>query len=112
MDDLRATVGASLKRLRQGRGLTQAELAEAIGRSVDMVSRLERGDATPSLETLALLAGALAAHPAELLGGKSPKVSETSPETDRLLQRVATSSTGDIKWVLDLLDHMDRRPAR
>jgi len=48
MDHLR--IGRSLRALRQRRGLTQAQLAEAAGVSQSLVSLIERGH----LETVAL----------------------------------------------------------
>jgi transcriptional regulator with XRE-family HTH domain len=54
-----ARVGASARRLRLAQGLTLAELAQNAGISAGMLSRLETGDVSPSLETLAALAKAL-----------------------------------------------------
>ncbi|MBJ7509713.1 helix-turn-helix transcriptional regulator [Brevundimonas sp.] len=110
MDDLRAAVAESIKRLRVSRGFTQAQLAECIGRSLDMVSRLERGDATPSLETIALLAQALETHPSHLLGG-AVMPDEISPAAQQLIQRLKWSSDDDLAWIMKLLDLVERRPA-
>lgn len=52
-------VGRALNRLRAERGLTVTALAEAAGVSPPMVSRIEKGQVSPSLATLAALAGAL-----------------------------------------------------
>ncbi len=52
-------VGRALKRLRGDRALTVTALAEAAGVSPAMVSRIEKGQVSPSLATLAALAGAL-----------------------------------------------------
>lgn len=41
------------------RGWSQTELAEAIGTRQPVISRLERGDSNPSLQTLARVAKAL-----------------------------------------------------
>jgi transcriptional regulator with XRE-family HTH domain len=51
--------GARLKRLRRQRGLTQAALARKIKGHVMSISRLERGDATPSIRMIQRLAKAL-----------------------------------------------------
>jgi transcriptional regulator with XRE-family HTH domain len=56
---LAAQVGATVRRLRAAQGLTLAELASSAAISQGMLSRLERGDVSPSLDTLAQLAGAL-----------------------------------------------------
>ncbi len=45
-------IGDEIRRLRRSRGLTLAELAQAIGRSVGFVSQIERGLSKPSLKDL------------------------------------------------------------
>jgi transcriptional regulator with XRE-family HTH domain len=54
-----AAVGAVLRDLRSLRGLTAKDLAEASGVSAAMVSRIESGQVSASLATLAALARAL-----------------------------------------------------
>ena len=44
--------GLRLKALRRQRELTQEQLAELIDRSVDAISKMERGQTLPNLETL------------------------------------------------------------
>lgn len=53
---LRKIVAENLSELRKGRGLTQVQLAEIFGYSDKSVSKWERGDTTPDLETLHSLA--------------------------------------------------------
>jgi transcriptional regulator with XRE-family HTH domain len=51
MDDPKTfalVVGEALRRARQARGWTQAQLAEAAGLSTNYVARLERGELGPS----------------------------------------------------------------
>ena len=52
-------LGARIRTLRKRRGLTQAELAARVGRSVEALSVLERGRSTPTLTVLGRLAEAL-----------------------------------------------------
>ncbi len=59
------TFGAELRRLRQSAGLTQAELAERSSYSGVYLGMLERGERTPTVRTIALLAAALALNPRE-----------------------------------------------
>ncbi len=56
---LAAQVGATVRRLRAAQGLTLAELAGSASISPAMLSRMERGDVSPSLDTLEQLAAAL-----------------------------------------------------
>jgi transcriptional regulator with XRE-family HTH domain len=54
-----ATVGGRIKALRTARGLSQQALAVACGVAVSQVSRWERGESEPSLDSLRTLAHAL-----------------------------------------------------
>lgn len=58
VDDVLAAVGPTLRRIRQQRQVTLAELAEATGISVSTLSRLETGQRKPSLELLLPIARA------------------------------------------------------
>lgn len=52
MKDIKDIVANNLITLRKASGLTQNELAEKLAYSDNMVSRWERGEITPSIETL------------------------------------------------------------
>jgi transcriptional regulator with XRE-family HTH domain len=52
-------IGATARRLRNALGLTLGEVAKRSNISAAMLSRLENGDVSPSLETLAALTAAL-----------------------------------------------------
>jgi transcriptional regulator with XRE-family HTH domain len=58
--------GATIRRLREERGLTQAALAEAASLSTTYLGILERGENVPTLTVLLHLARALRLHPAEI----------------------------------------------
>ena len=60
-------VGQNVRRLRQERGVNLSDLAASAGISLPMLSRLEKGDVTPSLETLVALAEALGTNASTLL---------------------------------------------
>jgi transcriptional regulator with XRE-family HTH domain len=68
-ETLAAHVKRRVKELRKEQGLTQEELCEAAGLSLDAVTRIERGTREPTLGTLAKLAVALRVEPATLLSG-------------------------------------------
>jgi mannose-6-phosphate isomerase-like protein (cupin superfamily)/DNA-binding XRE family transcriptional regulator len=63
-----AGLGASLRRIREMRGLGVRELARRTDLSPSLISRVERGAATPSVATLFVLQSALEVSVAELLG--------------------------------------------
>lgn len=67
MPRLVAQVGAGVRRLRAAQGLTLADVAKMADISPAMLSRLEHGDVSPSLDTLAALAEALGTSCAALL---------------------------------------------
>ena len=57
--EIEAAVGRAVARLRQDRGQTLTSLSSDAGISQAMLSRIENGQVSPSLTTLAALAGAL-----------------------------------------------------
>ena len=59
MSTLRLRFGERIRELRALKGLTQEELAEAVGVSTDFISLIERGQRAPSFENLERLAEAL-----------------------------------------------------
>lgn len=60
-------LGSVARRVRESQDLTLTDVASSAGISAGMLSRLETGHVTPSLETLVALAGALGVRPALLL---------------------------------------------
>lgn len=66
MSTLRYRFGKRLRFIRRQKDLTQEQLAEAVGISVEFLSNLERGINGPSFETLEKLAGVLAVPVQEL----------------------------------------------
>ena len=68
---LEEVVAANVVRLRKARGWTQYDLADRMKRFQSWLARLERGKASPTLRTLADLAGAFGVKPEELLKRKA-----------------------------------------
>ena len=62
--------GNTIKQLREGRGLTQAELAQMIGVSSKTVSKWETGKGLPDISLLQPLAQALGISVIELMNGE------------------------------------------
>jgi transcriptional regulator with XRE-family HTH domain len=65
-----------IRELRRARGLTQEELCESAGISIDAISRIEGGSRAPTLPTLERIARALQISPAAFF-----EVVEPPPET-------------------------------
>lgn len=59
MSSTKLLIAKRIKQLRKSRGLTQAELAEMIGRDTKHISKLEIAGSYPSIETLDRIAQAL-----------------------------------------------------
>ena len=66
-----AAFGARLRSLRDQRGWTQANLAEAVGAYASQISKYESGEVMPEGETLAALADALDVSLDELVLGRT-----------------------------------------
>jgi transcriptional regulator with XRE-family HTH domain len=52
MGDLKTKFGKRLRYIRREKDLTQEQLAEIVGRSVEFLSNIERGINAPSFDTL------------------------------------------------------------
>ncbi len=81
----RLPVGGEVRRWRGDRHLTLAALAERSGLNIGYLSQIENDKASPSLESLAAIAGALDVPPAWLLLGDA-----SAPGVIRAPDRTAT----------------------
>ena len=61
-------IGGNLRRLREDRLLTQAELAERAGIALSSLVRIENDQVDPRFSSIRKIAGALEVHPRELTG--------------------------------------------
>lgn len=59
MSEIRKQFGKRLRKLRKSKGLSQEELSKQAGFDRTYVGKIERGEKSPSLETMEKLAGAL-----------------------------------------------------
>lgn len=74
MSTLRTRFGKRLRQIRRYRDLTQEQLAEALGLSVEFISNIERGKSAPSFETIEKLAEVLQVTVEELFQGNEGKI--------------------------------------
>jgi len=108
MTELQTRFGESLRRFRTQRGLTQSQLAEAIGRSTDLISRVERGDSAPSFGTLEALSKALDVPVAVMFGGQAPGAQDqTLTEIEHILGGLNPSQR---RWMLDIIRQAAAKP--
>ncbi len=105
MADIKKKLGVRISQLRMKAGMTQANLAEKAELSIDSISRIERGDRAPSLESLEKIAEGLGIEPAELLNfkGKGLKaLAEGPPECLELWNLLRNKKRDQIKKIHDL----------
>jgi len=113
MSTLRRQVGLFIKRHRDRAGLSQAELGDRVGKSLETIGRIERGKLSPSLTTLEAIAAALQVEVRELFGAGdfSVKSRKDDPVT-KVLDRVLALSDEDAEWVGRLIVvALARRPS-
>lgn len=110
---LRTQIGGRLKVLREGRALTQQQLAERLGKSIETISNFERGKTLPSLVTLEQLARALNASMKDFFEserlGSQPKQSKSF---QRLKNAVSVLQEDDLETLAELATFFERRQRR
>lgn len=74
------TIGDSIKRIRTQKGMTQKQLGDLLGVSVQTVSAYESGRRRPKMETLSRFADALGVSELELISGVDYLPNEEEPE--------------------------------
>lgn len=104
MSSLRRQVGAMVRHHRERTGITQAELGDWVGKSMETVGRIERGATAPSLALLEKLAEALHVDPRDLLGvGTHAAKTRKADPLAKLVDRLAGLSNEDIERADKLL---------
>lgn len=89
---------------RERAGLTQAELADKIGRALETIGRIERGQAAPSFNTMESFAEVLEVDVRDFFGAGTYAVkARRNDPLPRILDRLAGLSDEDIEWVDKLL---------
>jgi transcriptional regulator with XRE-family HTH domain len=83
-DDIAMRVRRRLRKRRQQLGLTQEQVCEAAGLSLDAISRIEHGSRVPTLATLDKLARALDLDVGELVADDEPR----APDVPKPIARV------------------------
>ena len=105
MMGLQQDLGRQVRLHRERNGLSQVDLAEAIGRSVQMLGRIERGRSAPSLDTLEEIARVLQT-PVRDFFGSGP----AEEGIGRIVQRLSGLNPDEIDWVDHVVAAALRRP--
>lgn len=96
--DLKHRLGATIRAYRQARNLTQEQVAEAIERTPEAVSNIERGHSLPSLDTMERLAAAFGIALADFFADLEPKANRLRMEQEARLRALAkTMSDEDLE---------------
>ena len=104
MDDL----GPHILHLRRARGMSQGDLARAIGASRNIVGRYERSEALPSAESAVKLARALDVTVDRLLGLDDGTAPERDPEALARADALAALPAPDRDAAYRLIDALVR----
>lgn len=66
MNDIKKRFGKRLRKIRRAKDLTQEQLADQVGVSLNFIGQLERGENSPSFETVQKIAEVLEVDISEL----------------------------------------------
>lgn len=98
---------ARLRKIRERRGLTQAELGEMAGLSSAAISQLETGSRRPNFTTLIGLSRALETTPNALFGVVDEGSGE--PHLQHLLRKIERLSAEEVTAVEGFVDYLDSK---
>ena len=106
-------IGDNIKKSREAKGLKQEQIADAIGKSKNVVSNWERGDNKPDADTIPLLCGLLGVDANTLMGwdnteqlkadakGLEEKIIN-NPAIKEFLPEIADMSRDDLELLINL----------
>ncbi|WP_291721546.1 helix-turn-helix transcriptional regulator [Magnetospirillum sp. 64-120] len=103
---LRTIFGANVRQLRRQRGLSQATLAEQADISIDMVGRIERGQASPSFDTVEAIAAVLSVSATALVAGGDALLDTSNPRgnaVQRINGQLARASDAQLELIERLI---------
>lgn len=104
MSELQIRFGRLLAAHRKRERLTQEQLAELAGISIDTVRKLEGGSAGASFPMIEKIAAALRLDPAELFTTEIPSGALGRSRVNEISLRLAALPANELEWVSDLLD--------
>jgi transcriptional regulator with XRE-family HTH domain len=105
--DIYRHFGTRIKELRKLKSLTQADLAELIGKTEDTVSNIERGFAGTGLDTIMSLAESLDVHVSELFTSPDKTRKKTNTSAPLMEQLIALAGQLDEHTLSILIQHCD-----
>lgn len=109
MPSLQEEFGVQVKHHRKRRGLTQQELAERAKLSLEMIGRIERGTAAPSLESIEVLSDVLGVPARDLFGAGPYAAGKRSGKLGAIVAKLAVLKPDDLQWIDELLNVATKR---
>jgi transcriptional regulator with XRE-family HTH domain len=113
--DLKKHVGLRVKAARQTLGLTQEDLAEAVGKAVETISHIERGHSLASVETLQYISKQLKVPLTDFFDGldKARPAHRRRMELEQKLGRLLESMPDeDVELALAMIEVLARHGSR
>lgn len=96
METKAGEIGARVRAVREGRALTQREVAERAGVGMEQISRIENGRRQPRATTIRRLAEALGVPVETLTGAEGlPRLAERQQERQRERPRLSGTPAAD-----------------
>lgn len=100
---LKSEVGALIRTHREAARLTQADLADRAGRSLELIGKIERGGAAASFDTLEALAKALDVPVSAFFQIGNYEAGGSNPILAKIVNRLAKLDPDDLEWADRLL---------
>lgn len=100
MNDLKSTVARNIAALRQGKGMTQLELAEQLNYSDKAVSKWERAESMPDISVLVDLCDLFGVSLDALVRGEEPKPQEPPEKRPQYRRSVICLLSVLLVWFL------------
>ena len=91
MADIKQRIASAVRAARKAKGLSQQEVAEAIGTTLETVSKCERGASAPSVEVFLAMVRALDLSVANLINANQDS-EQLSPKRARLEAEVTATA--------------------
>lgn len=101
--DLRARFGRLVAAQRRRKRMTQQQLADASGLSIDMINKIEGGSTGARFPSIERIAKALAIDPAELFLPEGYEGSKVRSSLADIVSRLSGLSDRDLTWVDGIL---------
>jgi len=105
MTTIKKKFGVKLFQLRNAAGMTQARLAEITNLSVDSISRIERGERAPSLESIDKISNAMKVKSSELFNfddEETAALSATPSESLELWKLLKNTRPKQVKKITEI----------